>query len=48
MARFIGYKVGNRKFGCSSSERERAHKLAKELTEKLKKEIKVELYSYKV
>ena len=46
--RFIGYKVANRKFGCSKSERERAEKMAKELSEKLNREIKVELYSYKI
>jgi len=40
--RFVGYKVGNKKFGCSQKAREKAEKLAKETGQK------VELYSYKV
>lgn len=40
--RFIGYKVGKKHFGCSSTARKKAEKFAAETNQK------VELYRYKI
>lgn len=40
--RFIGYKVGDKKFGCSRKAREKAEAEAK------KSGLKVDIYRYKI